>query len=297
MDYLKWLVLAMAAFIIFSGCVTPSPPVSSGNNNSNTNSNPPVGEDIQQIIDDLPTPEPGPGDPLQACGTEADAEECFEDALKECGRATASFWSTSDGQKLDFELSGLDVQSLAQGREWCKVRVYVDADSESSFAGTSAVCLLEKNASGIYEVYDIGPDACTGTYVDEINRTAALPSADGTPNSITSPPTQTQPPSAVRTITLTASDSGFRDASNTPVTQVQVQNGEKIKFTFISSTSNNSFGGQGIKTTGLNLFSFPNIAPGAQQTTEELTVTQGFVVQTWWPNFQVKKGEFQVVVQ
>ena len=278
----SWVLLGFLA-ILFLGCVSnPSPPSTPAPAPSGTVTPAPA-EDLDEYINALPLPEPGPGDVLKVCGTGEEAEECFEEVLESCGRASASFWSTSDGQVLDFESSGLDIASLGEGLERCKVRVYVSADSESAFAGTSASCLLEKNAAGIYDVYAVGPDRCAGTYVDEILRTAATPAA-------------VQPSTAARVITLTASDDGFSDASNASVTQVTAQAGEKIKFVFISSTTNNSFGGQGIKSVGQSLFNYPHIAPGAQQATDEITVTQNFTVQNWWPNFQVKKGEFQVVV-
>lgn len=272
------LILAVFITLLALGCVS-SPPANTST--PTTNTTPPT--DIDAYIETLPEPEIGPGEQMLQCGEGHEGEECFEEALEACGRAAAAFWSTSDGQVLDFESAGLDVASLAEGKELCKVRVYVNAESQSAFAGTSATCLLEKNAEGIYDAYDIGPDHCVGTYVDEINRTAAT----------NNPPAQAEP-IQVRVITLTTDDDGFRDASNTRITKVPVDEGERIKFVFISSTTNNSFGGQAIKSVGQELFTYPNIAPGASVTTDELVVTQPFTVQTWWPSFQVKKGQFDV---
>ena len=278
------LLVALLA-ILFLGCVSNSSPP------TNTSTAPPSTdrEDLDAYIDSLPDPitTSGPGGLLQVCGNGDEGEECFEDALETCGRATASFWSTSDGQVLDFESAGLDIASLAEGKELCKVRVYVSADSESAFAGTSATCLLEKNESGIYDVYAIGPDYCTGSYVDQINRAAA---ANAVPVAVSSSPT-------AKSFTLTANDDGFFDASNARVTEIKVNQGDKVNLIFNSSTTNNSFGGQAIKTVGVDLFSYTNVRAGQQQVVPEFTATESFTVENWWPSFQVKKGSFRLTVE
>ncbi|QQR92300.1 MAG: hypothetical protein IPJ89_04040 [Candidatus Iainarchaeum archaeon] len=165
------VVFGILMAILFLGCVAAPAPIQTPDANANAVVPTPQ-DDLDQYIENLPDPGSGPGDILQQCGGGYEGEVCFEDALAACNRAVAAFWSTSDGQVLDFESAGLDVTSLAEGKELCKVRVYVNADSTSSFAGTSATCLLEKNAEGVYDVYDIGPDHCVGSYVDQIDRTA-----------------------------------------------------------------------------------------------------------------------------
>jgi hypothetical protein len=131
-------------------------------------------DDLNAYIQTLPNPLPGPGDVLEVCGTGSDARDCFEGVLAACGRSTASFWSTSDGQVLDFESSGLDIASLGEGIERCKVRIYVSADSESQFAGTSTTCLLPKRGDGTYALASIDSTTCDGTYVDTLNRSTPV---------------------------------------------------------------------------------------------------------------------------
>lgn len=272
--------------ILFLGCVSNTSSVPQIDTNTAASGSSTI-DSIDGYIQSLPDPEVGPGEFPAQCGGGHEGEECFEEALETCSRATAAFWSTSDGQVLDFESAGLDIASLAEGKELCKVRVYVNADSTSAFAGTSATCLLEKNESGIYDVYEIGPDRCTGSYVDQINRTAA---ANAVPVAVSSSPT-------AKSFTLTANDDGFFDTSNARVNEIKVNQGDRVNLIFNSSTTNNSFGGQAIKTVGVDLFSYANVRAGQQQVVPEFTASQSFTVETWWPSFQVRKGSFRLTVE
>ena len=270
------LVLGIVFLVFLAGCATaPSPlpqsPVDTGDNP------PPALSGTEAPV------QPGPGPELIFCDSEDthESEECFEDALLQCAHAVASFWKTSDGEVLNFEVLNLTAEDT------CRVRVFVDLNSTSAFAGQSATCVLSREED-VFDAYSITTETCSGSFVESIQKTP-----------VSSPLTQTQPPApSVQPFSFTVDDDGVQGEQTFTIVK-----GNTVQFTITVATSNVSFGGATIRGPAGNqnqvspIFSTGHLAPG-QSTTIEFVPSQSFDFAVYWPSSNVQKGaKAHVVVE
>lgn len=271
--------LIVFVFVTLLGCVSP------------TASNDAVLSPASPNVPPLQV-ENGPGTPVIFCNafSPEENEECFEDAFETCEKALGVFWKTSDGFPLYFETLGLDT---ASGK--CRVRVN-PSDDESIFFGQSAACAVEKSppdeshSTSFFDVYSIGPDSCSGTFVDAL--TASLSKT----NSSDSSPSQPSAP-LVKEFSFSVDDSGVVGAN-----EFSVSAGDTVRLTITTSTSNVSFGGSWTRAPAgpkLNdseyIFSTGTVSPGGSKTVE-FTAQESFEFGIYWPGSNVLKGKGKIVV-
>lgn len=270
-----FLILSVLSILFLSGCAAPAP--------APINDTPVI---IEETTDLIPTPSGimvppnlGPGPELVLCDVadEHENEECFEEALLQCEHAVASFWKTADGEILNFEVLNLTEEDT------CRVRVYVDADSQSAFAGQAATCVLPRE-EGVFDAYAITMETCSGTLVESIQKT---------------PPVEAQPSSpSVQSFSFTVDDDGVLGQQT-----FTVPKGSTVELTISVATSNVSFGGATIRgpagnqNTVASIFDTGHIAPG-QTATVSFVANQSFDFAVYWPSSNVQKGpKAQILVE
>ena len=281
---MKNVLFVLALLTLFLGCVSPSaaPPVA-----DTTPS--PTGD----VTETSTTGIVAPGDPIIFCNaqTSEENEECFEEAFETCEKTLGVFWETSDGYSLVFETKGLDSTS---GN--CLVRVTA-GDTESQFYGQSADCSIPKSPASdthdepYFDSYEIGPDTCTGTYIDSIVKSSATAAPSPTP----------QPPAtpALKEFSFSVDDDGVLGTS-----EFIVNKGDTVRLNIAVATSNVSFGGAWVRgPAGSKLandsdyiFTTGNVSPGASKQVE-FTANTSFEFGIYWPGSNVLKGKGKVTVQ
>ena len=277
--------------VLVSGCLSPS----SGENT--LTSSPivssevlPSGNNVDESVF-LETP----GEDRVVCNQSSPyaIEECFEEAFATCQRVSGVFWKTSDGAPLLFESQG----PSDDAGTFCVVRVSVFSDSlsETAFAGQSARCLVPISPpsdplSSImkFDVYSIGPETCTGSYVDAIQKTLS-----------TSPfPSPTSTPNATP-FSIVVNDSGVVGEKSFTVSK-----GTLVELTVMVSSSGASFGGETVRAPAGSklandsdyLFTTGHLSPG-QSKTVTFVAEESFEFGGFWPGSNVLKGKGKFIVE
>ncbi len=241
-----------------------------------------------------------PSKPLVYCDSPdlEQNEECFEEALLHCEPAVGRFWKTMDDFPLILETVGID-----DSTQKCGVRVTIPSDSQSQFKGQTATCMLERKpamsneALLVYDIYDIGPKNCSGTYLVALQEDAAK--KEQTPNQPPAEPPVNISHPETNEFSFTVSDSHGVEGSK----EFVVNQGDAVVFHVTVSTTDSSWGGNWVRGPAGNklsdesqyIFTTGNIPPG-QTKTVQFTATQSFEFGVYWPNSNVLKGTAKVTV-